>query len=48
MTKEHRVIDLYPSKEPEIGRWLAALQDARQRTMRELKDLSPAALVAGV
>jgi uncharacterized damage-inducible protein DinB len=30
------------NKVPEIGQWLWALQDARQRTMRELEGLTPA------
>jgi uncharacterized damage-inducible protein DinB len=44
MTNEQRVLDPYPCREPEIGRWLAGLQDARQRTLRALEDLSPATL----
>jgi uncharacterized damage-inducible protein DinB len=44
MTNEQRILDPYPCREPEIGRWLAGLQDARQRTLRALEDLSPATL----
>lgn len=40
--KELLVLDDPLSQEPEIGRWLAALQDARLRTMRVLDGLSPA------
>jgi uncharacterized damage-inducible protein DinB len=40
--KELLVLDDPLSQEPEIGRWLAALQDARLRTMRVLEGLSPA------
>lgn len=42
--KEMLSVEAQLSKEPEIGRWLWALQDARQRTLRGLRDL-PAALV---
>ena len=40
--KEYLIVDSHLSKEPEIGHWLWALQDTRQRTMRELGRLSPA------
>jgi len=40
--KEYLIVDTQLSKEPEIGRWLWAIQDARQRTMEELSGLSPA------
>jgi len=39
--KEHLIVDAHLSKEPEIGRWLWALQDARQRTLEELGRLTP-------
>lgn len=39
--KEQLFVDAHLSNEPEIGRWLWALQDARQRTLRELDGLSP-------
>jgi uncharacterized damage-inducible protein DinB len=39
--KELLVLDDPLSQEPEIGRWLAALQDTRQRTLRQLEGLSP-------
>jgi len=41
-SKEQLVVDSYLNKEPAIGRWLWALQDARQRTMRTLSGLSQA------
>ncbi len=44
MTKDKRVLHPYPCREPEIGRWLAGMQDARQRTMWALEHLSPAEL----
>jgi len=40
--KEYLIVDAHMSKEPEIGRWLWALQETRQRTMRGLSGLSPA------
>jgi len=42
-TQERRrnIIDVYLSEEPEIGRWLWAIEDARSRTMEELERLSP-------
>src|SRR5712691_5377582 len=40
--KERLIVDAHLSEEPEIGRWLWALQDTRQRTMRELGHLAPA------
>jgi uncharacterized damage-inducible protein DinB len=40
--KESLIVDTDLSKEPEIGRWLWALQETRQRTMRVLGGLSPA------
>ncbi len=40
--KEHQVVDIHLSAAPEIGRWLWALQEGRQRTMRELGRLVPA------
>lgn len=36
------IVDARLSKEPEIGRWLWALQDTRQRTMSGLDRLTPA------
>jgi uncharacterized damage-inducible protein DinB len=42
LKKEILSVDRQLSKEPEIGRWLWALQDTRRRTMRELGGLSPA------
>ena len=42
--KDNLIVDAHLSEEPEIGRWLWALQDTRQRTMRELSRLSPAML----
>jgi uncharacterized damage-inducible protein DinB len=40
--REKKIVDTYMSKEPEIGQWLWAFRDARQRTMRELDGLTPA------
>ena len=40
--KERLIVDAHLSEAPEIGRWLWALQDTRQRTMRELGRLAPA------
>jgi uncharacterized damage-inducible protein DinB len=40
--KEQKIVEPYWSQEPEIGRWLWALQDARRDTMRELEGLAPA------
>ncbi|HSN75501.1 MAG TPA: DinB family protein [Anaerolineae bacterium] len=42
--KEQRVLGVYSSIEPEIGRWLWALQDARLRTMWVLEGLPPGAI----
>jgi uncharacterized damage-inducible protein DinB len=43
MTRE--VLDLRPiADDPEVGRWLAAMQDARRDTLRELAELPDAAL----
>lgn len=41
-SRKKNVVDASLSAEPTIGLWLWALQDSRQRTMEELKDLSPA------
>ena len=40
--KEYLIVNSHLGKEAEIGRWLWALQDTRQRTLRELSSLSPA------
>lgn len=40
--KEQKIVDTRLSKEPAIGQWLWALQDARLSTMRELEGLTPA------
>lgn len=40
--KEYKLVEPHPSKAPDIGRWLWALQDTRQRTLRELGQLTPA------
>ena len=39
--QKYLIVDDRLSKEPEIGRWLWALQDTRQRTMRYLDSLTP-------
>lgn len=40
--KELLIVDLGLSAEPEIGRWLWAIEDTRRRTLRTLRGLSPA------
>jgi uncharacterized damage-inducible protein DinB len=40
--KEQKIVEVILSKEPEIGRWLWALQDTRQSTLRELEGLASA------
>lgn len=40
-TKRSLVVKGLPDCEPEIGRWLWALEDGRQRTRRTLDDLDP-------
>lgn len=40
--QKYLIVDPSLSKEPEIGRWLWALQDTRQRTMSVLERLPPA------
>lgn len=40
--KERLFVGNVPSREPEIGRWLWRVQDTRERTMREIKQLTPA------
>lgn len=42
--KKTLLVDTRLSDEPEIGRWLWALQDVRRRTIGELDGLSPAAV----
>lgn len=39
--KENLLVDPNLAQEPEIGRWLWAMQDARQRTRRELSQVRP-------
>ena len=39
--QKYLIVDARLSKEPEIGRWLWALQDTRQRTMGYLDGLTP-------
>ena len=41
-SRRKNIVDTGLSKEPVIGQWLWALQDARQRTMEELDRVSPA------
>jgi len=41
-SREQKIVDVHPSKAPEIGRWLWALQDTRQLTMEEINRLTPA------
>lgn len=40
--QKYLIVDAHLSKEPEIGRWLWALQDTRERTKSELDGLTPA------
>lgn len=40
--KERLIVDAHLSQTPEIGRWLWALQDTRQRTMMKLEGMVPA------
>ncbi len=42
--RDYLIVDAHLSQEPEIGRWLWALQDARRRTMRVLEGVTPAML----
>lgn len=42
--REKKILEAQIGKEPEIGRWLWALEDARQRTLEEVNGLSPAIL----
>ncbi len=42
--KEQKIVEPHLSKEPAIGPWLWALQDARQRTMGQLEGLTPAVI----
>ena len=39
-SRKKNIVDTHLSKEPEIGQWLWALQDTRQRTMEELDSVS--------
>jgi len=41
-SRRKNIVETRLHKEPEIGRWLWAIQDARQRTMEEIDRLSPA------
>ena len=42
MTDERKVLVLEPlADDPEVGRWLAALEDARRDTIHELSSVSP-------
>jgi len=45
-TSQKRQLAFQPvdANEPEIGRWLWAINDARQRTLGLLKDMNPAAI----
>jgi uncharacterized damage-inducible protein DinB len=40
--KERLIVETHLSREPEIGRWLWAIQNCRERTMREISLLTPA------
>jgi uncharacterized damage-inducible protein DinB len=39
--RKQNIVGVYPNAEPEIGRWLWALEDSRQRTLEELAHVSP-------
>jgi uncharacterized damage-inducible protein DinB len=41
-TRQQKIVEVHPSKAPEIGRWLWAMQDARQLTLEGLDGASPA------
>lgn len=40
--KEQLIVTVHANTPPDIGRWLWAIQDSRDRTMRALADISPA------
>lgn len=40
--RRKNIVESHLNKEPEIGRWLWALQDSRQRTLEELAAVAPA------
>ena len=40
--REHRVAKSLPAREPEIGRWLWLLEEARGRTFQRIEQLDPA------
>lgn len=40
-TRDQKIVAVHPSKTPEIGRWLWAMQDARQLTLEELAGVTP-------
>lgn len=40
--RRKNIVDLHLSQTPEIGLWLWALEDTRQRTMEELEHVTPA------
>ena len=47
MTDERKVLVLEPlADDPEVGRWLAALEDARRDTIQELSSVTPEMLDA--
>ena len=42
MTEAREVLALQPiADDPEVGRWLAALEDGRRETLRELESITP-------
>ena len=43
-SRERKIIEPYPSRSPEIGRWLWALEETRRDLLGELRELPPAAL----
>jgi uncharacterized damage-inducible protein DinB len=42
--REYLKVDIHPSRQPEIGRWLWALQDTRRRTLKGLDGLTQAVI----
>jgi hypothetical protein len=46
MARDRLVLDPDPGHDPEVGRWLAAMEDARRDTLAELAGLTPAMIDA--
>src|SRR6266542_1280882 len=41
MTRERLVLEPYAAENPEVGRWLSALEDSRRRTIRSTEGITP-------